>query len=468
MSKLTPPDISLRALAKLAGPIFIANISLIGSGTIDTVMAGQLGKDQLAGIALGLAATICVMMTLVGILQSLSPIAGHHYGAREFKLIGVEVQQNIWLAMVLSLIGMGLLMQTDMWIHFGKVDGEVARVAAGYLFFSALSIPGCLFARTFISVNAALSRPQITMWVSVGMVALKIPTNALFMYGLCGLPAMGGIGAGVSFFILNTGAFLAYYLIWRYGKFYQKMHADRLYGPRWLYLKEQLHVGLPIGLSTFFEVSSFTFMAIFISRLGAEAISAHQIVSNITSMCYMLPLSTGIATSVLIAQSLGSRWPAIALYVYKRSLKISVLIATVIVTLLFFFRGSIVALYTADPEVIHVGAGLLFFACIYHIFDAMQCVSSFALRGYRVTKLPMVIYGLMLWGVGLGGGYYVGFGGQWLGGPYGAYGFWGSTALGLVLTGCALACMALWVAKNFAADDTHTPEEISEAVNQRN
>lgn len=65
-NSLPPPNTSLKALLQLAGPIFVANIAIIGSGTIDTIMAGRLGKDHLAAIALGIAATISVLMGLVG------------------------------------------------------------------------------------------------------------------------------------------------------------------------------------------------------------------------------------------------------------------------------------------------------------------------------------------------------------------------------------------------------------------
>ena len=111
-----------------------------------------------------------------------------------------------------------------------------------------------------------------------------------------------------------------------------------------------------------------------------------------------------------------------------------------------------------------MAASLLIFGCLYHVFDAMQSVSSFALRGYRVTRLPMIIYGVMLWGVGLGGGYMLAFGNPITGEPMGAYGFWSATAAGLWLTGISLACMAIWVGRQFARDDNHTPEEIEEAA----
>ena len=75
MTTLTPPKTSFAALMRLAGPIFVANIAIVGSGTIDTIMAGQLGKNHLAAIAVSIAATISVVMGLAGILQTL--IAAH-------------------------------------------------------------------------------------------------------------------------------------------------------------------------------------------------------------------------------------------------------------------------------------------------------------------------------------------------------------------------------------------------------
>ncbi|MCI5992361.1 MAG: MATE family efflux transporter, partial [Sutterella sp.] len=87
----TKPDISYRAIARLAAPILVANISIIGSGTIDTIMAGRLGAEHLAAVAIGNATVIMVILTLVGVIQSLSPLAGHHFGARRFERIGFEL-----------------------------------------------------------------------------------------------------------------------------------------------------------------------------------------------------------------------------------------------------------------------------------------------------------------------------------------------------------------------------------------
>ena len=453
--RLTPPDISLRAIGKLAGPIFVANIAIMGGGTIDTIMAGHLGAEHLAAMALGIASMISVFMGLTGILQGLSPIAGHHFGAKRFHMIGYELTQCIWLAVILSVVGILILGQTEFWTSLAQVQGPVKEMATTYLSVCVMGLPAALLGRAFIALNAAVSRPKITMYVSLGMLILKAPLNGLFMYGWLGCPAFGGAGAAISSSILSWLSLLCFIIVWKRDCFYEPMRAERWYWPEMKSLWTHLRIGVPIGLSTFFEVSSFTLMAIFVSRLGAITVSAHQIVANITGICFMIPLSIGISASVLVSQCLGAGWPSVAEQATKRTLRLAVGVAAVVAAALYLARIPVISLYTLDAQVIQIAASLLIFGVIYHIFDAMQTVGCFALRGYRVTVVPMIIYGIFLWGVGLMGGYYMGFNGESFGGPWGAYGFWGMTALGLTSAGLTLATLALITAHKKAKADKH-------------
>ena len=117
--RLTPPDISVGGLAKLASPIFVANLAVMGNATIDTIMAGRLGAEDLAAVALASASTGCIFMLLVGIVQGLSPICGHHFGARKFEQIGFEINQSLYLVLLLSIFGIGILSWTSFWTELG-------------------------------------------------------------------------------------------------------------------------------------------------------------------------------------------------------------------------------------------------------------------------------------------------------------------------------------------------------------
>lgn len=448
--RLAPPDISIAGIAKLASPMFIANVAVLGNVTIDTIMAGRLGAEDLAAVALGGAATGSIIMLLVGIIQGLSPICGHHFGARRFERIGFEACQAAYIAAVLALIGIPLLCWTSFWTDLGQVSGRIAELTSLYLIFSAISVPSGLINRIFVSVNAAISRPRTTMWISLIMLALKAPVNAVFMYGWLGVPAMGGAGAGVSNAIiyglstfLFAGAFLK-------DPACRPMHPARWYAPDFRALKEQLRIGIPIGLSVFFEVSSFTLMAIFISRLGAIAVSAHQIVSNIMATFYMIPLSIGLAASVLVAQSLGAGFPKVAETVSHRTLKIAVAIALTVSTALYFSSSFVIGIYTKEAEVAAVAGVIIACGVVYHPFDAVQAVCGFILRGYRIAWFPMIVSGVALWCFGLGCGYRLGFYPTFLGAPMGPLGFWYGCTAGLILAAAALAAYALLHARKVA------------------
>lgn len=451
--RVNAPDISLSALFKLAGPLFVANLAIMGAATIDTIMAGRMGAEHLAVVALGGATSIMILFGLVGILQGLSPIAGHHFGARKLPLIGFELTQNLWIALILAIIAIVVVLQRDFWIEFGGVSGNVAEMTRTYLMASAWGLPAAVMCRSFIAMNSAVNRPRVTMYVSLMMLATKAPLNLVFMYGWFGFPAMGGAGAAFALSVNSWLALIVYYAVWKFDHYYDPMRPRQFFLPQLGALWHQLKLGVPIGLSVFFEVSSFTLMAIFIARIGTIDVAAHQIVGNITATMYQIPLSLAIAVSVLVSQCLGAGYKDKAYEITVRTLKTAVLIALVCVTLLYLFKNQIVGLYTMEVPVKTLAGSLLIFGIIYHVTDACQTVSGFALRGYRVTFAPMMIYGVLLWAVGLGGGYWAGFHAESFGGPFGAAGFWGATAIGLVLAGISLAVMALWVSRTRMHED---------------
>ena len=345
------PDTSSRALLKLAWPMFIANLAVVGNGTIDAIMAGRLSATDLAAVAVGSSIYITVYIGFMGVLQALSPIAGHHFGAGRWRAIGDNVQQALWLSLLLTAAGLPWVLATDLWLGFARVDGEVRRVATLYLHAIAFGLPAALATRVFIALNAAVSRPKVTMFVNVTALALKVPLNLVFMYGAGSIPALGGAGAGVATALLSWLMLVMSFAVWRLDPFYARFRSTAMHGPRWASLREQLKLGIPIGLSTMFEVTSFTFMAVLIARLGTAAVAGHQIVSNLIALLFMVPLSIGIATSVLVAQSIGAGDPKVARRAALRGFRVAMLIAIVAAVILWLLRQSIVGLYTNDPAV---------------------------------------------------------------------------------------------------------------------
>src|SRR5262249_31607431 len=176
-------------------------------------------------------------------------------------------------------------------------------------------------------------------------------------------------------------------------------------------LWNHLKLGVPLGLALFIEVTSFTFMAIFLARLGAETSAGHQIASNVTAVFYMFGLAVGNATGVLIAQAVGARDFALARHTGFTGMRIMLAVSTCAGVLIAVSASRIVGFYSHDAEVQSLATRLLLSVALFQVFDTAQVVIVNALRGYRITVAPMLVYTVALWGIGLGGGYALGLAG---------------------------------------------------------
>jgi MATE family multidrug resistance protein len=275
--------------------------------------------------------------------------------------------------------------------------------------------------------------------------ATKVPLNALFIYGAFGAPELGGPGCAVATAI---SSWVIFALAWTYcakHPFYAQFRIFEHWSwPDPAILWNHLKLGVPLGLALFIEVTSFTFMAIFLARLGAATSAGHQIASNITAVFYMFGLAVGNATGVLIAQAVGARDLALARHTGFTGMRIMLGVSVCAGVLISVLASKIVGFYSHDPEVQALATRLLVYVALFQIFDTAQVVIVNALRGYRITVIPMLVYTVALWGIGLGGGYALGLEGigfanaLGLATPMGAAGFWLAGVASLVIASLIL------------------------------
>jgi MATE family multidrug resistance protein len=323
-----------------------------------------------------------------------------------------------------------------------------------YLWAVAAGLPAALASRAYIALNAAVSRPTVTMLVNLGALAAKVPLNVLFIHGAGPLPAAGGAGCGMATALIMWLILLANWMLWRADPFYRRFRppAGAPRGPVWSRQRELLKLGLPSGGATLVEVSSFTFITLLLARFGATTVSGHQIVANVVALLFMLPLSLGIASSVLVAQALGAGSPAAARHAGMLGCKVAAAVALAAAAAVFAARQPLVGLFTREPDVAAAALGLLGLGMLFHLFDAVQGAAAFVLRGYKVAFAPMLIHTVALLGIGLGGGCWLAYAPPpgWRLGP--AASFWLAATVGLVLAAAALALLADFVSRSRVAE----------------
>ncbi len=421
-----------RDIVKLGWPVLIGQLAVMINGVIDTVMAGRLGAADLAAVGIGASIYISVFVTLMGVLIALTPVVAQLYGARRYAAIGEEVRQSLWLGTFLTAVAFVLIYFPDPFLALAQVAPDVEVKTRQYLSTIALGVPAMLMFRVFYSFSTAVSRPRVIMTLNLVGLALKIPLNLVFMYGHLGMPALGGPGCAYSTTIIAWVTALAgWAYCWRAAEYKPYGVFSRWSWPNWREQVRLLQIGLPIGFTFLVDVTSFTFMALFIARLGTVSSGGHQVAANFTALLYMMPLAMASAAGVLVGQAIGAGDLRRARLTGLMGIAGGFGLACAVGLAVWFGRDAIAGLYTADAEVRAIAATLLAFVACYHLFDATSAIAVSVLRGYKKTFVPMLCNIVALWGLGLGGGYVLAFGHAG-GTPLGAPGFWVAATAGMV------------------------------------
>lgn len=429
-------------IAALAWPILIGQLAVIANGVIDTAMTSRFSATDLAALAIGASIYVSVFVGANGVLQALSPIIGQLFGGQRYEAIGIEVKQGTWLALFLSVVGCLILIFPHPLLALAQASPELNEKATLYLRWQALALPATLGFRVYSALNNAVARPKMVMAIHVLALVLKIPLNALLIFGGLGLAPMGGPGSALATAVIAWLTLLIGWAHLRRAHFYRafRMFGTGFVAPRWEAQRALITLGIPMGLSYLIEVTAFTFMALFIARLGETVVGGHQITSNFGTLLYMVPLAIASATGTLVAQAIGAGEMDVARRIGANGIRLAAALSVTLGIIVWLARSIIVQAYTSNEAIMATALPLFMFVAFYQLFDAVQIVAAFVLRAYKVAVVPTVIYAVALWGVGLGGGYLLAFDSfGWT--PQhllGAPGFWFGNSLSLAMVAISL------------------------------
>jgi len=432
----------VRGLLDLAGPIIVSQLGHVGMNTADTVMVGPLGATSLAAAGLGSAMHWLGTIVCVGILLGASPLMAQAFGARDTARCRSVLAQTLWLAVFLAVPVTFVSFAGEAIALIIGQDAQVSALTGDYLAALAPGIlPYFLFTalRAYLEAMGHVKAPMIITFIALG---LNILFNAVLIYGVEGvIPAMGVVGSGYATSIARWSMVVAVLVFFAARKDIWFHHGDRL-RPETSLLRRILRLGGPVGGQFGLEMGLFSFAAIMMGWLGPLELAAHQVTINIASTTFMVALGVSLAGSIRIGHHIGARRPQrmrrAALATYGLAVGFMGICALLFITA----PGTLISLYTRDPEIVDLGARLLLVAAAFQMFDGGQVAGVSVLRGAAETRSSAIIAGVGYWAFGVPIGYILAF--RFALGPVGV---WLGLTAGLFIVALLLALRArhvLW------------------------
>ena len=164
-------------------------------------------------------------------------------------------------------------------------------------------------------------------------------------------------------------------------------------------LRELTRIGAPIAGSILAEGGLFVCAALMIG-MGATLTAGHQIALNYASFMFMVPLAISSATTIHVGHTLGRGDQERGRFAGLLGIGMCATVMAMSAIGIVLFNDGIAKLYTRDPAVREIAAGLLLMAAIFQLSDGVQVGAAGALRGFKDTAIPMTMCIFSYWVVG--------------------------------------------------------------------
>ena len=438
----------LRPVAVLGWPMVLTQLFIMGTGFIDTAMAGHYGAVDLAGVAVGGNFMWPLFFLATGVSMALMPITSQLHGANRVAEVGHQLRQSLWLCLINSVFLIAALQYATHIFLYAGIDAQTAQIAGDYLYGLSWGIPPVIFYISFRYVLEGLGHTRPPMIIAASILPLNALFNYVLIYGKFGFPELGGVGCGYATAMVFWIELAFMLLVLRKPYFRATQFFANFEGPRLQTMGKIFKLGLPIALTVFLEMALFGVITLFIAKIGVTEMAAHSIAGNLNWMTYVIPMAMGNAASIRIGFLIGRDELDAARDTGWAMLKVAIGYALTISVLLVALRYSLVSVYTTDAAVTAVAVVLLLFIAVYQIVDDTQAVLVSALRGYKDTAVPMVISLISYWLLALPLGYALAEG--LLGNaPLGVYGYWTGLTLALAVVAVGAGLRLRYISNDF-------------------
>ena len=404
-----------RDLIALTAPITGTALTNMGMSITDTVMMGWSGPNSLAAGAVVSDLYSIVYYFMAGILSASAALMAHALGARRGAEVRRVLRQGFFAAAILTIPAFLSVWNVTALLRMFGVEETVIALGSGYRQMMALAIVPMMFVAVWRNAFAALGRPKIFLIATLLALPANGLANAVFMFGVGPIPAMGLAGAGLASALVAAGlaaGFAAFAVL--NGEMRRLCLFRRCWRIDRRHLAEIFRLGIPIGVSSIGEVGVYLVSTVIISLFGAAALAAHAITLRMAGVVYALTVGLSQAATVRVGYAAGRLdargmaecgWTALVIGT-AFGLGIFVVLAGTAYELpwLFLDHGE-----AGSYEVASAAAGLLFLLGTLNLAVGPASSATAILRGFKDTRVPMVLGLTAKWIIGMPVAYFAAF-----------------------------------------------------------
>lgn len=299
-------NIFLKKLGRLAAPIALQNLMLASVAAADALMLGRVTQNSMAAVSLATQIQFIQNMILMAIISPIVILGAQYWGKKDEKTVNDIFCIGLRLSVAVSLLFFIGCVFFPRYLMLIFTNEEVLiEIGVRYLKVAGWSYLLTGISQCYLAIMKVSEHAMQTAVVSSGAVIINIVLNAVFIFGLFGVPAMEVQGAATATLISRVIELVAV-VIFSYRKGYIHPNWSRFFRRNKLLFGDFQRCALPLlGASLFWGIG-FTSYSAFMGHLGTDATAANSIAAVVRDLVCCLCNGLANGGGILVGNELGA------------------------------------------------------------------------------------------------------------------------------------------------------------------
>lgn len=305
-----------KRLLVIAVPIMIQNGITNFVSMLDNIMVGQVGTEQMSGVAIVNQLMFVYNLCIFGALSGAGIFTAQYYGQGDERGIRHTFRYKLWLAGLLTVGAVTLFMTKGrsligFYLNGSSDGGDLSlTLSAGrsYMLVMLVGLPAFMLVQTYASTLRECGETVIPMLAGIAAMSVNLVFNYLLIYGKFGFPMLGVVGAGIAT-AMSRYVEMLIVIIWTHTHKERMVFAAGLYRTMRvpLYLVRQFVIkGAPLLFNETLWSAALAMLSQCYSVRGLNVVAGMNIANTVNNVFNVVFITLGSAIGILMGQMLGA------------------------------------------------------------------------------------------------------------------------------------------------------------------
>lgn len=391
----------------VAVPIMIQNGITNFVGLLDNIMVGQVGTEQMSGVAIVNQLMMVYYLCVFGGLAGAGIFTAQYFGQKDDEGIRQTFRYKFWMALILTTGAILLFLSfgenlIQMYLNGSSDGGDLAAAlyhGKNYMLVMLLGLPAFMMVQIYVSTLRECGETVVPMKAGIAAVFVNLCLNYLLIYGKMGLPALGVVGAAIAT-VISRYVEASIVIVWTHRHKEKNPYIEGVYAT----LKVPGHLagkffikGAPLLINETMWSAGMAMLTQCYSVRGLSVIAGLNIANTINNVFNVVFIAMGDAVAIIIGQLLGAGKMEEARDTDNKIIAFSVCCCIGVAALMVCIAPLFPQIYNTSDEVKTVAVQFIIAQAIFMPQAAFMHATYFTLRSGGKTIITFLFDSVFVW-----------------------------------------------------------------------